>query len=262
TRRDDRGNDATPAPEENDSVRSTRRRRGGDETGAGAPEAPREQPETKPDRPPVQPRTKRPQIPARSKLSPAEIQTLIRAGRTVRSVAQMAGTPTEWVKWLAQPVQEERRAIVANALRERQTRARLGASAEPLGASVARNLRSRGVSGADRVVDEGFTAVRSNGREWRVRLSFEHRGRRTSAVWGYDPQRHEVTPLNTLAAQLGWRRPKSAAASVERDDGVRATRAPARTAAARSRKTASSKSTSSRRRGGGRLSARRGRSSR
>jgi len=205
-----------------DGVTKRGKRAGGkDATAEDAPATP-----APPARDLIRPRVKRPKIPARSKLKPAEIQSMIRAGRTVRSVARIAGTPAEWVQWLAEPIQQERQSVVEQMLRQRQGRARLGASAEPLGVAVALNLRSRGVSGADRVVEEGFSAARSNGRKpWRVRLSFEHRGHRQSAVWGFDPGSREVTPLNTLATQLGWRRPRSKDASGDAaEDGA----APAR----------------------------------
>lgn len=162
----------------------------------------------------MQPRRKRPEIPARSNLTPAEIQTLIRAGRSVRTVAQLAGTSTAWIRWLAEPVEQERMGIVAQALQQRQVRARLGTSAEPLGEAVVRNLRSRGVISPDRVVEEGFSALR-DGPDWKVRLGYEHRGRRLSAVWSYDPLSRQVVPVNSLATQLGWREPGGGAEGEE-----------------------------------------------
>ncbi|MGH2685224.1 MAG: septation protein SepH, partial [Actinomycetota bacterium] len=152
------------------------------------------------------PRRSRPEIPARSKLSPAEIQGLIRAGRGVRSVANLAGTPVAWVKYLAEPIQQERVGIVGQMLLVRQERARLGPSSAPIGQSILENLRGRGVRSPEAILDQGFSAHRPDGREWRVRLAFDHRGNRYVANWSFDPQTREVTPLNTMATQLGWRR--------------------------------------------------------
>ncbi len=174
----------------------------------------------------MQPRRKRPEIPARSNLTPAEIQTLIRAGRSVRTVAERAGTSTAWIRWLAEPVEQERMGIVGQALQQRQVRARLGTSAEPLGEAVVGNLRARGVISPERVVEEGFSALR-DGREWKVRLSYAHRGRRLSAAWSFDPVSKEVVPTNALATRLGWREPQA-----QGEGGAEPPPAPRRRAAA------------------------------
>jgi hypothetical protein len=154
----------------------------------------------------IRPRTEKPEIPARSKLTPAEIQTLIRAGRGIRSVANMAGTPVDWVRYLAEPIQEERKGIVRQMLTRKQERARLGPSSATIGEALFENLRSRGIRSPELVIEEGFTAFRPDGREWRVRLVFEHRGRKQTASWSFDVQTRQVTPLNSLATSLGWRR--------------------------------------------------------
>jgi len=157
----------------------------------------------------IRPRTEKPEIPAKSKLSPAEIQTLIRAGRGIRSVANLAGTPVDWVRYLAEPIQEERRGIVRQMLTRRQERARLGLSESTIGEAIMENLRARGIRAPEVIMDEGFTAFRPDGREWRVRLVFEHRGRRQTATWSFDTQTRQVTPMNSLATSLGWRRPQA-----------------------------------------------------
>jgi hypothetical protein len=175
---------------------------------APAPEPPPEQeveaPVVRSSRP--EPKRQRPQIPARSKLSPAEIQGLIRAGRGVRSVANLAGTPVAWVKYLAEPIQQERLGVVQQMLAARQERTRLGPSSASIGDSILANLRSRGIRNPEAVFENGFNAHRPDGREWRVRLVFDHRGNRYSANWSWDPATRAVTPLNSLATQLGWRR--------------------------------------------------------
>lgn len=153
----------------------------------------------------IRPRTEKPEIPARSKLTPAEIQALIRAGRGIRAVANQAGTPMDWVRYLAEPIQEERRGIVRQMLTRRQERARLGMSGVTIGEALMENLRARGIRSPEDVIEDGFTAFRPDGREWRVRLVFDHRGRRQTANWSFDVQTRQVTPLNSLATNLGWR---------------------------------------------------------
>lgn len=203
----------------------------------------------------IRPRTEKPEIPARSKLTPAEIQGMIRAGRGIRSVANAAGTPLDWVRYLAEPIQEERKGIVRQMLTRRQERARLGMSGTTIGESIYENLRARGIRSPDDVIEEGFTAFRPDGREWTVRLVFDHRGRRQTASWRFDVQTREVTPLNSLATSLGWRR----AGTADGENGAatpRPRRAPSRSRArpkstgrkrtTTRRKTSSSKSTAAR----------------
>jgi DUF3071 family protein len=151
-------------------------------------------------------RSDRPAIPTRSSLTPAEIQGLIRAGRGIRWVARTAGTPLAWVRYLAEPIRHEQMGVVAQMLGVRQTRVRLGKSGEPIGVAVAQNLRGRGLRDPERIVERRFMAYRPNGREWRVRLAFQHRGKRYTATWEFDPRTNEAAPLNDLAAKLGWRR--------------------------------------------------------
>lgn len=151
-------------------------------------------------------RSDRPSIPTRSSLSAAEIQALIRAGRGVRWVARTAGTPQGWVRYLAEPIRHEQMGVVGQMLGVKQARARLGKSGEPIGVAVAQNLRGRGMRDPERIVERRFTAYRPNGREWRVRLAFQHRGRRYTATWEFDPRTSKVVPLNELAVKLGWRR--------------------------------------------------------
>ena len=200
----------------------------------------------------IRPRTEKPEIPAKSKLTPAEIQTLIRAGRGIRSVANLAGTPVDWVRYLAEPIQEERRGIVRQMLMRRQERSRLGMSAVSVGEALMENLRSRGVRSPELVVEEGFTAFRPDGREWRVRLVFDHRGRKQTASWSFDVQTRVVTPLNSLATNLGWRRPPGQ----EDEEGAPPPR-PRRTASRARAKTSGRKRTTSKKRSTRKSTARR-----
>lgn len=143
-----------------------------------------------------------------SKLSPAEIQALLRAGRGIRSVAKQAGVPIDWVRRLAAPIESERLGTVTQLLRSYVVRSRLGRSAMPIGPSIVENLREKGVRFPEKIVEEGWTAWRPDGREWRVRFVYESRGRNQRADWRFDPQTREVTPQNQLAQELGFRSPE------------------------------------------------------
>lgn len=200
--------------------------------------------EAAPEEPPrretwIHAREERVEIPARSNLTPAEIQALIRSGRGVRAVARLAGTPLAWIRYLAEPIRQERQGVVDQLLRARQTRARLGPSSETIGESVYQNLRGKGIRSPDRILEDGFSAHRSDDREWRVRLFFEHRSKRYSARWSFDPATREVIPQNTLAVQLGWRRPRGADDNEE--EPVRRRPVPRRTLTPRGRAPAARK---------------------
>jgi hypothetical protein len=160
------------------------------------------------ERPPpaIQPRTERPEIPEGSRLSAAEIQALIRAGRGVRTVAEIAEAPVDWVRYLAEPVFAERAAVLSQVLTARPRRPRAKGPGDPLGRALLLALRARKVPGPEHVLATGFTAYRRGHEPWRVRLTFRQDGRRLSALWAYDPRTHSVEPRNRLADELGWRR--------------------------------------------------------
>lgn len=165
-----------------------------------------------------------------SKLTPAEIQALLREGRGVRAVARQAEAPVEWVQRLAQPIESERVGVVAQLLRTYLVRPRKGRSSQPVGVAIVENLRDKGVRFPERVVEEGWTVTRSEGRDWRVRFAFESRGRRQRADWQFDPQTREAEPLNHLAADIAFRepdgRPEEAVSTVDVDSIRPTTRSP------------------------------------
>jgi hypothetical protein len=156
--------------------------------------------------PAIQPRTERPEIPEGSRLSAAEIQALIRAGRGVRTVAEIAEAPVDWVRYLAEPVFAERAAVLSQILTARPRRPRAKGPGDPLGRALLLALRARKIPGPEHVLATGFTAYRRGHEPWRVRLTFRQDGRRLSALWAYDPRTHSVEPRNSLADELGWRR--------------------------------------------------------
>ncbi|HEX6261367.1 MAG TPA: septation protein SepH [Actinomycetota bacterium] len=152
------------------------------------------------------PRRKAPPMPE-PKLTPAEIQTLLRSGRGIRSVAKQAEAPVDWVRRLAAPIESERLGVVTQLMQSYVVRARLGRSAVPVGTAIVENLRDRGVRFPERVAEDGWTAWRPDNREWRVRFTYESRGRRQRADWRFEPQSRTVVPENDLAGELAYRAP-------------------------------------------------------
>ncbi len=158
------------------------------------------------------PRTPRPD----SKLTPKEIQALLRQGRSVASIARRAGVEAEWVERFEVPIVWERAGMAARARRATLHRARRGPSALPLGEAVDANLHLRRVQMTPGEIDDAYDAVRHPKTGiWKVRFTFDSRGRSHVAEWSYEPESNELHALNTLAAELGWidprRRRKSSA---------------------------------------------------
>lgn len=158
----------------------------------------------------IRARAARPGLDARAEgpaLSPLEIQTLLRQGRSVRSVAKAAGTTVEWVeKWLG-PIEAERDQVVAAARRLRLERARLGKSREAMGAAVTRNLKEKGLGPSD----VSWEAARHKDGRWRVSARYVHRKKTTTASWLFDPVQGTLEASNDAGSQLGFTRRKQRA---------------------------------------------------
>ena len=138
------------------------------------------------------------------RLTAAEMQTLLRAGRSIRSVAKLAGASIDWVTRLDETIEMERIAVVRQLLGARLTRDRLGESEVPVGEAILENLRKRRVRSPERVLSTGWSASRSRGKEWRVRFAYRYRDKPRRADWSYDPRTGEVLALNATGAELGW----------------------------------------------------------
>jgi hypothetical protein len=148
----------------------------------------------------------------RTGLSAAEIQQMLRAGRSVKTVAAAAKAPLQWVERLAGPVNTERDGVVRLAQRAYMTRPRLGAAGLQLGEAIRRNLEDRrATSDTIDALEESWDARVFSSGKWRVRLRIEHRGKRRSADWDYTKGSRQITPRNRLASQLGWWAPEPAA---------------------------------------------------
>jgi hypothetical protein len=158
-----------------------------------------------PEPEPAPPQPPPPAVPrADSKLSPREIQALLRQGKSITSIAKKAGVTVEWIQRFEGPISWERAGMATRAQRSTLVRARRGPSKLPLGEAVATNLRSR-VAGTNGHGNEEWDAVRHPRRKtWIVTCSFSTRGKPANLRWEYDPETDEVTPLSKLAGDLGF----------------------------------------------------------
>jgi hypothetical protein len=130
----------------------------------------------------------------RSRLTPAEIQARLRAGRSVRAVAKEAGVEREWVERWHDPIRAERERVLADARSRRVDHPK----ARPLGAAVDRSLSERGVS----PTEARWRVVRRDDGRWRVSVRFEERGRPRTATWLLDPDAERLRAQSRLATEL------------------------------------------------------------
>jgi hypothetical protein len=143
-----------------------------------------------------------------SKLTPKEIQALLRRGHSVAAVAKRAGVDPSWVERFEGPIVWERAGMAARAERARMNRPRRGDSSLSLGDAVRANLRKRKVAVPPEQLDAAWDAVRrAKGRKWVVRLSLPG-ARRGLAEWEFDPDTERLISLNQLGAELGWVEPR------------------------------------------------------
>ncbi|MGH2729436.1 MAG: septation protein SepH [Actinomycetota bacterium] len=140
-----------------------------------------------------------------SKLTPKEIQTLLRQGRSVASIAKKAGVDEAWIERFEGPIVWERSGMATRARRATLRRARMGPSGLPLGDAVAANLKRKGIEVAPRLFEDSWDSVRRPRKAtWVVSFSFDRRGRTQTAKWEFDPEASNVQSVNALGAQLGW----------------------------------------------------------
>lgn len=162
-----------------------------------------------------------------SAMPAAEIQQLLRQGRTVNSVVEVAKAPRAWVERLLEPVMTERGGIVRLAQSAHMIRPRLGRSGMQLGDAVIRNLEERRAT-TDTIegLDDAWDARAGSSGRWRVWVKFNHRGKRRTAEWEFRKDTRAVTPRNRLGAQLGWWAPEPDAVP-EVIEGLEGAEAPA-----------------------------------
>jgi hypothetical protein len=160
-----------------------------------------------------------------SRLSPREIQALLRAGKSPKQVAKLAGTDESLVRRWLPPILAEREQVLIGVTTARVSKARLGPSREPVGDAVRRNLADKGVSLDDE--ETTWRVLRRDGDDvWTVELRYRSRGRAQRAIWRFDPETRELDPRNALATEIAWVRPRSGAkasgrATAKRSSGTR-----------------------------------------
>lgn len=187
-----------------------------------------------------------PRVGSSSALTPREIQTRLRAGRSIEEVAEEAGVGVDWVDRFAAPVLAEQAAAVERAGRAVLHTPRRGPSDRPLEASVRRNLAERGVVMAEGDYRNAWSARYLIDTDWLVTFQFRNRGRVMTAEWMFNAANGALTTRNRLGADLGYlepeRRlgppgsgdsPEAAATSRPARRSVPARKAPARKAPAR-----------------------------
>ncbi|MGH2707456.1 MAG: septation protein SepH [Actinomycetota bacterium] len=138
-----------------------------------------------------------------SQLSPKEIQSLLRAGKTVEEVARMAETDISWIVRFNGPIVAERGGVVEAVKSGLISRSRLGRSRMTVGEAIAANLRKRKINLPHEILDEGWRAIRRDG-YWEVTFRYLSRGQPREARFAYDLEKRSVRHLNPLASQLGW----------------------------------------------------------
>jgi hypothetical protein len=161
---------------------------------------PKPKPEADPEPDPRRDAAKPAKPAAESKLTPREIQARLRAGQTPERVARAAGVPVDRVTRFSGPVLSERALVIDAARDATLTRARLGASAAPLGPSVEANIKAKG--GTPPAADD-WTAFRRPDGTWVVALTTATRGRARRAEWTWQPATKTLTAMDPYAATLG-----------------------------------------------------------
>jgi transcriptional regulator with XRE-family HTH domain len=170
-----------------------------------------------------------------SQLPPREIQARLRAGESIRKVAQAAGISTERVERWLRAVEGEREQVLAAWRTARLSRPRLGPSHDLLGDAVRINLRAKGVDPET----ARWKVRRADGQDfWTVDIRYTSRGRTQRARYRYYPERAQVEARNDLAEKLGWTRSSNGTTAAAASQGL----APAPASGRSSRKTTAKKS--------------------
>ncbi|MDQ4149287.1 MAG: septation protein SepH [Actinomycetota bacterium] len=149
-----------------------------------------------------------------SKLTPKEIQSLVRQGKSEEQVARLAQTDVAWIRRFTFPILAERAGVIDAVKSARLSKPRLGVSAMSIGRAVEENLGAKRLRMAPEELDASWKAVRKNGR-WHVSFEYDAKGRKRLARFSFDPDTREVEALNDVAFELGWRsapRPRPATA--------------------------------------------------
>ena len=146
----------------------------------------------------------RPEPVRTSALSPKEIQTLLREGKSEEQVARLANTDVDWITRFVAPILAERDGVIRRVRAATISKPRLGPSQMPIEEAIQANLEAKKVSMDPDAFEDSWKAVRKGGR-WDVSFNYSSRGKKRLARFRYDPEAHKVEPANPYAVELAWR---------------------------------------------------------
>jgi hypothetical protein len=142
-----------------------------------------------------------------SRLSPREVQALLRSGKTIIEVAETAGVAEDWVARFAPPVMAEQAQVIERTGRMMYNKPRLGPSTQPLAESVAWNLADRGVELPGDGFMEAWSAFQQGTGVWVVRVTYPARGRDHHADWVVNLSAGTLTAVSRRSSELGYVEP-------------------------------------------------------
>lgn len=132
-------------------------------------------------------------------LSPREIQTEIRSGRTVEELIARSGDPRLYIEKFAAPVLDEISHVIASALGVRISIAgdrHTDISHIEFGDVIAGRLDASGVETSD------WSARRDEQQIWLVTANYEVNSKAQLATWSYDVKKMVLSPENENAVRL------------------------------------------------------------
>jgi Protein of unknown function (DUF3071) len=139
-----------------------------------------------------------------SRLTPREIQSRLRTGRSIDQVADEAGVSPEWVDRFAGPIIAEQHVALTRAQTLRVDSPRRGPSLRPLSEAVTRNLLVKGVRLTEEEIRSGWSAHLYQTGEWMVSFRYPYRRREVTADWLVDLAAGTVVALDRSALSLGF----------------------------------------------------------
>jgi hypothetical protein len=141
---------------------------------------------------------------AESKLTPRQVQALLRTGSSVSEVAEEAGMSEDWVGRFAPPVLAEQARVIEKAVGLTYNKPRIGPSTQPLGESVIWNLAERAIILSGTAVEDAWTAFQQPDGGWVVRVSYLSERRRQHADWTIDMAQGVLKAVNRLGNELAY----------------------------------------------------------
>jgi hypothetical protein len=139
-----------------------------------------------------------------SELTPKEIQSRLRSGRSLAEVAAEAGVGIDWIERFSAPILAEREAVIGRAGRMFVTTSRGDMSERSLAESVRRNLAIRGVNLAEDELDACWSAGYLQDRDWLVCLRVRVKGRDVEAQWLLTHSDGTLVARDAVASELGF----------------------------------------------------------